>query len=96
MTESSKASNPISNNQEHAVRMFIRGNNIIYKCDHCNKEIEEKEATKISRGKNKDYVYCPECTKELYPKYKKISFYNPNPTMNNIMRDSLARKEYRR
>ena len=79
--------------QTHSPKAFIRGNKSYFVCDHCGKEVEEDKATKISKGKLKDYVYCPECTKELYPKYKKISFYNPNPTLTGIMREGLARYE---
>lgn len=91
MTQSDNTTNPI--NDLHSPKAFIRGNQSYFICDHCGKEVKAEEATKITRGKNKDYAYCPECTKELYPNYKKVAFYNPNPVMTNILREGLARYE---
>lgn len=87
-------SNPVDNT--HSPKAFLRGNQSYFICDHCGKEVKEEDATKMSKGKNKDYVYCPECTKILYPKYKKVTFSDLNPVMKNIMNEALARKEYRR
>lgn len=91
MTEEKKL---VTNPESHSVKSFIRGNEIFFVCDGCGKEFKQSEITKINSGKTREYAYCEACMKVKYPKYKKISFYNPNPVMNTIMRDSLARKEY--
>ena len=98
MTHSEDKNKPVSNpvNDKHSPKAFIRGNQTYFICDHCQKEIKSEDATKISKGRQKDYVYCPECTKILYPNYRKIAFYNPNPVMTGILHEALARKEYRR
>lgn len=82
--------------EKHEIRLIVRSHENIYLCDHCNREVKEVDINKISKGKDRNYAYCPECMKELYPNYKKVSFYNPNPVMNNIMIEALARKEYRK
>jgi len=86
----------LSNNETHSPRCFIRGNESYFICDNCDKEVKESEVTKINKGRNKDYAYCEECMKKLYPLHKKVAFYNSNPIMNNIRSEALARKEYRR
>ena len=79
---------------EHQIRTIIRGNDIYYVCDKCNKEFKQGNEVKTSKGRGQEYVYCPECAKELYPNYRKIQFYNPNPVMKNIMVEANARREH--
>ena len=82
------------NEEKHNVTIIIRGNENIYICDKCGKEVKEEEVMKSSKGKDKNYAYCPECSKELYPNYKKVDrIAFTNPIMKNIMSEALARKE---
>lgn len=82
--------------EKHDIRLIVRSHENIYLCDHCDKEIEETDANKISKGKDRNYVYCPECMKKLYPNYRKVAIFNTNPIMKNILSEALARKEYRK
>lgn len=87
----------VLNKEEHSIKMIIRGNENIYICDRCGKEVKDSDVMKINKGKNKDYAYCPECAKELYPNYKKVAkIAFMNPIMKNIMSESLTRWEKRR
>ena len=95
MSHSEETNKPVSNpiNETHSPKAFMRGNKSYFVCDHCGNDVEEQDATKITKGKNKDYVYCPACTKVLYPNYRKVAFYNPNPVMTNILHEACARWE---
>ena len=79
--------------EPHEIKMIIRGNENIYICDRCGKEVKEEDVMKTSGGKNKNYAYCPECAKILYPKYRKIKAKFVNPVMTNIMHEACARYE---
>ena len=80
--------------EPHQVTIIIRGNENIYICDRCGKEVKENDVMKSSSGKDRNYAYCPECTKILYPNYKKIPTMGlMNPVMKNILREGLARWE---
>ena len=85
--------------EKHNITLIVRGNQNYIVCDRCGKEVKEEDAMKSSSGKERNYAYCEECAKILYPNYRKIvksSQFSPNPIMNNILREALARKEYRR
>ena len=80
--------------EPHDVTVIIRGNENIYICDRCGKEVKEADVIKSSGGNNRNFAYCEECAKILYPTYKKISKVAfTNPIMNNILREGLARYE---
>lgn len=84
----------ISKPEPHKITMIVRGNENIYICDRCGKEVKEEDVMKSSGGKDRNYAYCPECTKILYPKYVKLPAVGfTNPIMKNILRESLARYE---
>ena len=80
--------------EPHQIRMIVRGNENIYICDHCGKEVKEEDVMKTTKGKDRNYAYCPECAKVLYPNYVKLPTVGfTNPIMKNILRESLARYE---
>lgn len=77
--------------EPHAMTIIVRGNENIYVCDRCGKEVKEADVMKSFGGRNRAFAYCPECAKILYPNYRKT--YTSNPLMDNIRRESLARYE---
>lgn len=80
--------------EPHEITLIIRGNENIYICDRCGKEVKEDDVMKSSGGKNRNFAYCPECAKILYPNYRKVpKAAFTNPIMKNILRESLARWE---
>lgn len=80
--------------EPHEVTLIVRGCENIYICDRCGKEVKEADVMKSSGGKNRNYAYCPECAKILYPNYRrvaKVAF--TNPIMKNIIHEACARYE---
>ena len=80
--------------EPHEITLVVRGNENIYICDRCGKEVKEEDVMKSSGGRNRNFAYCPECAKILYPNYKRVSKVAfINPIMNNILKEGLARYE---
>lgn len=80
--------------EPHDITLIVRGNENIYICDKCGKEVKEADVMKSSGGKNRNFAYCPECAKELFPHYKrvaKVAF--TNPILKNIMAEANTRFE---
>lgn len=77
--------------KEHCITSKKSEGKTLYQCDQCGKWVAEGLETKIYKGRNQNYAYCPECTKELYPNYRKVVIQDLNANRN--MRDSLARYE---
>ena len=81
--------------EKHQISIVIRGNNIYHKCDECGELILADKTTKITKGSG-EFAYCESCMKKLYPNYRKVYIQNFNSKIAREMRDTLARKEYRR
>lgn len=82
------------NEEKHEITLLVRGNENIYICDRCGKEVKEADVMKSSGGKDKNYAYCPECAKILFPNYRRIAKVAfTNPIMKNILREANARYE---
>lgn len=80
--------------EKHQFKIIVRGCENIYICDKCGKEVKEADVMKSSGGKDRNYAYCPECSQELFPNYKRIAkIAFSNPIMKNIMNEALARYE---
>ena len=70
-----KESNPKATSKEHSISMRKRDGKTYYICDNCGAEAVEGTETKIYKGRNQNYAYCPKCTKELYPCQLLFCFY---------------------
>ena len=82
-------------NNKHQITTIIRDNSVLHKCDECGQLVAAEKTVKVNKSLG-EFVYCNECMKKLYPNYKKIYIQNFNAKIAKEMRDTLARKEYRR